>query len=452
MWVKKRAHHSFRGAHLVRANDHAPSLRAIFLGGLVLARRMKTSGRMTSPLRLSWLWNQHWAGGLFIITFCAWVIAAQVSNRTDFASTELAHDVESRWGAPVEQAAPSLRAVESGTVFTELTPVALAQQKVEVAATMNYRKRGLTYFSGFDFTFDGTYVAENSEAHAVDVAFVFPIEVDKSQVLLSELSFEVDGAPSSMDLGEHGDRLVWTGRLPVGGRSAFRIRYRARGLESFVYRLDPSLPAKDVTLRLDVTGGDNIDYPPFVLAANAQTSTEGHASLQWNYPSLQSGVAMGVILPSVKRYDELMSTMAFRAFVPGAVFLLCLSLLSLRHRRRLSVWETYVAAAAFGFTSVLLAYLGAFVHFLAAWGVTMLGMGAAVVLFVSRLFPAERRAWLVGGWGATQVLPTLAVLLPGYTGLLYTLELLAALLAVMVLLTKREVRAFLSDQPEEVAS
>lgn len=404
------------------------------------------------PSRLRWLWNQHWAGGLAIIAFTVWVIAAQVSSRTDFASTELAQDVESRWGSPVAQAAPSLRAVQSGTVFTELSALALSKQAVTVEATMNYRKRGLAYFSGFDFTFDGKYLAQNPEAHDIDVAFVFPLEVDKSQVLLSELAFSVDGKPSSMDLGERGNRLVWTGRLPASGQAEFHIRYRARGLESFVYQLDPALQARNVTLTIDVKGGDNIDYPAFVLAASERHGGNGHTTLEWKYPALESGVSMGVILPSVKKYDELMGTMAFRAVVPGMVFLVGLSLLSLRHRRGLLIWETYVAAAAFGFTSVLLAYLGAFVHFLAAWGVTMVGMGAAVVLYVWRLFPAERVHWLVGAWIATQVLPTLAVLVPGYTGLLYTLELLAGLLAVMALVTKPAVRAFLSDARAEVAS
>jgi hypothetical protein len=82
----------------------------------------------------------------------------------------------------------------------------------------------------------------------------------------------------------------------------------------------------------------------------------------------------------------------------------------------------------------------------------MVGMGAAVVLYLSRLFPQERIHWLVGAWVATQVLPTLAVLIPGYTGLIYTLEILAGLLAVMTLVTRKEVRAFLSDRPEEVPS
>ncbi len=311
---------------------------------------------------------------------------------------------------------------------------------------MNYRKRGLAYFSGFDFTFDGTYVAENGQPHDIDVAFVFPIEVDKSQVLLSELAFTVNEVPAPLDLGEQGNRLVWTGRLPVGGAATFRIRYRARGLESFVYRLDPSLPARDVTLNIAVEGGDNIDYPPYVLAASERSIGDGRAALTWRYPSLESGVALGVVLPSLKKYDELVATMSFRAFVPALAFFAALSLLGLRHRRRLSAPESYVAAAAFGFTFVLLAYLGAFMHFVLAWALTMSAFGAAVVLFLGRLFPEEKLRVLVGAWVATQVVPTAAVLLPGYTGLIYTLELLAALLATMALITQQQVRALLSDR------
>ncbi len=395
---------------------------------------------------LAFIWRQHWLGSAALILAATWVIGVQVNTRTDFAGTELADSVQSRWGAPVEQAAPSVRAVQSGTVFSELQPLALAAQQVRVEATMNYRKRGLAYFSGFDFVFDGLYRAANPEAHDIDVAFVFPIEVDKSQVLLSELAFTVDGEPASLDLGEQGNRLVWTGRLGVGHSAAFHIRYRARGLESFVYRMDPSLPAHDVDVRLQVEGGDNIDYPPEVLAASTVEKGEGRAALAWSFRSLESGVALGVILPALKKYDELVAVMAFRAVAPGLAFLAGLTALSLRHRRRLLVWETYLAAAAFGFSSVLLAYLGAYLHFVAAWALVMVGMGAAMVAYLKRLFPAERLEVLAGGWVATQVLPTLAVLLQGYTGLVYTLELLAGLLAAMVAVTHPRVRALLSDR------
>src|SRR5262249_51838355 len=148
---------------------------------------------------VKWLWNQHLFGAVALVLFSASVISDQVSGRTDFASSELTRDVESRWGAPVVQAAPSVRFVPSGTVFTELNALPLEKQEVKVDAVMNYRKRGLKYFSGFDFVFSGLYEVKNPNNRDIDVVFVFPVELDKSQVLLSELKFSVDGKSENLD-------------------------------------------------------------------------------------------------------------------------------------------------------------------------------------------------------------------------------------------------------------
>ena len=43
--------------------------------------------------------------------------------------------------------------------------------------------------------------------------------------------------------------------------------------------------------------------------------------------------------------------------------------------------------------------------------------------------------------------PTFAVVCQGYTGLIYTLEALSALLTAMVLITRPAVRAFLTEGP-----
>src|SRR5688572_30392615 len=185
-----------------------------------------------SPLRrvLRTLRDQHLFGSFFIVLIPCIVVATQVTVRSDFANSELARGVEERWGAPVVQPAPSLRYVQSGTIFTELKPLPFDRQHVQVQAQMNYRKRGLRYFSGFDFTLTAEYAVVNREGHDIDVAFIFPIELDKSQVLLSELQFLVNGTEASLDLGESGNRLVWTGRIPGEATCAFSIRYRARGL------------------------------------------------------------------------------------------------------------------------------------------------------------------------------------------------------------------------------
>ncbi|PTL85826.1 hypothetical protein [Vitiosangium sp. GDMCC 1.1324] len=402
-----------------------------------------------SPVRraFAWLVRHHVFGSLFIVVFATAVIASQVTDRTDFANSELAHDVEERWGAPVVQPAPSLRYVQSGTIFTELKPLPFDKQHVQVQARMNYRKRGLRYFSGFDFTLSADYAVVNREGHDIDVAFIFPIEVDKSQVLLSELQFLVNGAESDLDLGESGNRLVWTGRIPQGATHNFSIRYRARGLESFLYKLDPALPARDVRLHLAVEGGENYDYPPQVLAASTVEPGRDTVALDWAFQSLESGVNLGVILPSEEAYDNVVSTMARRAWVPFLGLMALLAAFSIRHRRPLAFHESYLLAATYGFFFVLLAYLAAFMNFYVAYVLATLGLGAAMVVYARRLFPGERPSRLAGVWGATLVVPTTAVILQGYTGLIYTLEILAALLGLMALSTRASVRALLSDLP-----
>ncbi|NMO19555.1 hypothetical protein HPC49_18785 [Pyxidicoccus fallax] len=400
---------------------------------------------------LRWLVAHHVFGSLLIVIFATTVIASQVADRTDFANSELAAAVEDRWGAPVTQPAPSLRYVHSGTIFTELKPLPFDRQHVRVKAQMNYRKRGLRYFSGFDFTFDADYAVANTEGRDIDVAFIFPIEMDKSQVLLSELKFLVDGKESSLDLGESGNRLVWTGRIAKDATASFSIRYRARGLNSFVYKLDPALPARDVSLHFAVEGGENYDYPADVLAATSVQTQSDAVTLDWAFKSLESGVNLGVILPSEKTFDAMVSTMAGRAWVPFVGLLALLAALGLRHRRQLALHEMYLLAGVYGFFFVLLSYLAAFMNFYVAYAISALGLGAAVVAWLRWAFPKERIAVLAGLWGATLVVPTFAVILDGYTGLIYTLEILAALLGLMVLSTRASVRAFLSDlsQPGE---
>jgi hypothetical protein len=392
-----------------------------------------------------WLKGQHLFGSLFIVFFATFVIAAQVELRTDFADTELVRDVESRWGAPVDQPAPSLRFVHSGSIFTELKALPFEKQHVQVDAAMNYRKRGLRYFSGFDFTLTAQYAVQNREASDIDVAFVFPIEVNKSQVLLSELQFHVNGEPSRVDLGEAGNRLVWTGRVAKGATAEFVIRYRARGLDSFVYRLDPALPARDVRVHVGVTGGVNYDYPANVLSATSVTQTRNAVALDWAFPSLESGVALGVVLPSQQAYDSTIGTMARRAWVPFVAFLAALAVLGVKHRRALLFYESYLVAAAYGFFFVLLAYLAAFTNFYLAYAAAALGMGTVVVLYLRRVFPAERLVLLLGLWVAALGVPTLAVMLEGYTGLIYTLEILAALLTLMALSMRDGVRSFVTQ-------
>ena len=240
----------------------------------------------------------HFWGSLGIVLFVAWVISAQVTDRTRFADADLHQDVMERWGAPIQQPAPSVRYVSSGSLFQKLGKLPLDAQQITVEARMNYRKRGLVYFSGFDFDFRGSYRVENPEPHDIDLVFVFPVQSARSQVLLSDLTFHLDGEPVSIELAEGDDKLVWTGRLARGEQRSFEIRFKGRGLDAFSYVPDPALPVRNLELTIAIEGGSNYDYGAGVVPAARAGVEEGAVQLGWSYASLESGVPMGVILPS----------------------------------------------------------------------------------------------------------------------------------------------------------
>lgn len=386
------------------------------------------------------LGRTHLPLGLAIVGLVSAVISSQIGNRSSFANSEIHQDVMDRWGAAIRQPAPSVRSVASGSVFNTLAPLAFDRQSVVVDAAMNYRKRGLVYFSGFDLAFQGEYEVENRERHPVDLVFVFPIQARKNQVLLSDLAFSVNGVAAPVNLSGDADRLVWTGRAMPGERLRYRISFRGRGLDSFVYVLDPRLRVNGFRLDFHVTGGANFDYPTGVAPASAVDAGESTATLTWEYRSLESGVPVGLILPSEKAFDSIVGTMVRRSWAPFIPFLLAIVCLGIYHRRPLSAWQASLVAAWYGLFFVLLPYLAAFMSFYLAYGIS-LAANAAPLFFYVRALVSRPAAWMaLGAAGAFLLLPTLAVILQGYTGLLYTLEIAAVLAGAMLFATREAFR------------
>jgi hypothetical protein len=94
---------------------------------------------------------------------------------------------------------------------------------------------------------------------------------------------------------------------------------------------------------------------------------------------------------------------------------------------------------------VLLPYLAAYVHFYLAFAVSLALCGALLVHFLSRLLGREMLWPLAGAVAALLGLPNLAVVLEPHTGILYTLEILAGLIAVSLLFPRPEFRRVLSQ-------
>jgi len=401
---------------------------------------------MQVPKSLRWLLfpgRYHFWSSLVIVIFSLIVISTQIGDRQNFAGSDLHQDVIERWGAPISQPAPSVRYVESGSVFNSLHPLPLDRQSITLDAAMNYRKRGLIYFSGFEFGFHGNYAVSNPEPHDIDIVFVFPVHADKNRILLSDRTFLVNGEPAPIDLDEVTDKMVWTGRLAAGKSVEFEIAFNGRGLDLFTYQLDPSLPVREFDLDVRIQGGDNYDYAAGVVPAHTVAVGDDEARLAWHFPSLESGVPVGVTLPSERSYDGIILTMIRRSWAVFLLFFAAVVGLSLHFERRLQRHESYLIAASYAFFFVLLPYLAAYMHFYLGYILASLAIGGLLHVHLVRIFSTAARAHVIGLILALLVLPTLAVILQNYTGLIYSLEILLGLALLMVLTTRPAFRTIL---------
>jgi hypothetical protein len=390
--------------------------------------------RLRSLLRLPVRF--HFFGSLLIVLVVAVVISGQMSDRRTFADSELHQDVMERWGTPIDQAAPSLRFVESGTVFNALQALPFDSQQVVVDAQMNYRKRGLVYFSGFDFAFAGRYQVRNRQPRDIDAVFVFPLQRARNSILLADLRFAVNGVDVGAGAPQQGDTLLWTGRLKPDEVALFELSFRGRGLDAFTYRLDPALPAHDVGVQVNIAGGDNFDYMDGVVPAHRATVSGDRVGLAWGFASLESGIPVGVVLPSLKSYDELIATMVRRAWATFTLFFAGFIALCMVHGRQPRLHESYLAAAGYGFFFVLLAYLAAFMNFYVAFTLALVVMGGLLTFYLGLVIAPAARPPVLGLLLSFVLVPNLAVIAQGYTGLIYCLEILVGLGALMVLTTR----------------
>jgi hypothetical protein len=196
--------------------------------------------------------------------------------------------------------------------------------------------------------------------------------------------------------------------------------------------MDPAAPARNVGLTVDIHGGDNFDYADGVVPATGVERRGDVTRLRWRFDSLESGIPVGVVLPSERSFDAIIATFVARSWAGFLLFFGGLVALCLHHGRPPRIFESYLFASAYALFFVLVAYLAAYVHFYAAWALA-LGVTAGLLCgYAGLLLP--RGAWkaVAGLVGACLAVPTLAVILQGYTGLIYTLEALALVAALMV--------------------
>jgi len=384
---------------------------------------------------------------IFVLTSIAWVIlGATIDYRTHDSDTRLTPGVGSTWGMPHEQRPPSasyekpqLVRVEtqenSKTVVrmeTRNVPVAipLERSRAHVNLALDYRQKGLLWFSTYTVDFDSRYSFQNPTGEPQKITFrlFFPA----AKAVYDGFVMELDGRPIPFRSDKEGASLEAS--LHPGAAATLHVAYRSQGLESWRYK-----PGDDVTESRDfelamTTNFKQIDFPPDTLSPTEKRETPHGWDLVWRYRNLISGFQIGMTMPEKLQPGPLAGRISYFAPVSLLLFFFVMFMLTTIRGLELHPMNYFFLAGAFFAFHLLLAYLVDHISIHAAF---VVAAAVSVFLVVSylRLVVGPRFA-AVEACGAQflyLVLFSYAFFFQGFTGLTVTIGCVITLFVAMQL-------------------
>jgi hypothetical protein len=392
---------------------------------------------------------------IFAVTTVAWmVLGGTIFQRTNSSGSTLRDRVGSTWGTAQEQAAPTAyaekverRVVEgpdpaiprdaSGnattrthteTVRTKL-PVPLEQTRGRVGFNLDYRQKGLLWYSTYAVAFDGRYRFRNaSDVDDVTLTFRLPA----AQALYDDLRVTLDGQPVAYRTQDQ--NLVVATALKPGDAALLEVSYRSQGLDQWHYTFGDEVAAvRDFALVMR-TNFDAVDFPDNTLSATTKTRVGDGWQLTWRYASLVSGFQIGMTMPQKLQPGPLAGQIAFFAPVSLLFFFAVMFLIVTVREIELHPMNYAFLAAGFFAFHLLLAYLVDHISIHAAF---VLSSIVSIFLVVSylRLVVGPKFAFVEAAFAQFLylVLFSYAFFFKGFTGLAITIGAIVTLFTTMQL-------------------
>jgi hypothetical protein len=374
----------------------------------------------------------------------AWVILGRVTeSRTNEASRELGGAVSSLWGTPQTQTAPTVyyfqprqRTMYDPVLKRMLTqdasywaPVQLSRSDVGADFHLDYRKKGLLWFSTYVVGFKANYAAANpfDKPMRMRVDFSFPSQ----QGVYDAFVYAVNGRDFSGSKGEQGNRSA---TVEVGPREPLKIEiaYMTRGLKQWSYLFGREVTnVKRFTLTAN-TDFKQIDFPAQTISPTSESETGRGWRLTWKFASLVSGAAIGLQMPERLNPGPLASRISFFAPVSLLFFFVVLLTVGMARGVNLHPMHYFFLAGAFYAFDLLFAYLVDHIDINIAFVIAAVVSLALATSYVSRVVGWR---FALGTAGLSQVvfliLFSYAFFYQGYTGLTITIGAVLTLAILM---------------------
>ena len=383
---------------------------------------------------------------IFLCSSIAWgILGATVFSRTYSSDNHLKGEVSSSWGTSQDQTAPraGYEVVVPKTVPSydangktlnvtqsekQWTPLPLEKSRVNVDLQLNYRKKGLLWYSTYGVQFAGTYEFTNPTDQAQTVKFILPLPAQ--QAMYDNLALSIDGTSVS---ALPGDKQFYAESVVDPHRTAtFAASYRSQGLDRWEYNFgDGTAQVKDFQLHF-TSNLPTYDLPDNTLSPTGENKTADGWQLDWNYKTLVSGFHIGVVMPERLQPGPLTGRISFFAPVSLLFFFFVLFILTTLRGIDLHPMNYFFLACAFFSFHLLMAYLADVVSLYVAFAICSC---VSVFLLVSYLRLVAGMRGMAYEAGVAQfvylVLFSFAFFFDGFTGLAITVGAILTLFVTM---------------------
>ena len=385
--------------------------------------------------------------GIFACTCVAWMIlGTSIVLRTESTGSQLSGRVGSTWGTAQEQHPPAVsysrleprtvEAEENGkkikkTEMRDVTSwVPLDSSNVAADFHIDYRQKGLLWFSTYRVTFAGNYKFQNPTAQ--EEIFAIRLPLPAKQAVYDGVEITLDEQPLALDFG--GTEVIAHGRVGANASGRVRAAYRSQGQDNWNYKFsngDEVSRAKDFHFLVKTDFG-GFDFPENSLSPTEKRETAQGWELKWDYQNLVSGFNIALKMPQKLQPGPLAGRISYFAPVSLFFFFFLVFILSTLRGIDLHPMNYFFLACAFFSFHLLLAYLCDHVSIHAAF---VISSAVSIALVVSYLRLVVNARFALVDAGVAQliylVLFSYAFFFEGYTGLTVTIGAILTLFVVM---------------------
>jgi len=382
---------------------------------------------------------------IFGCSSVAWVIlGSTIFYRTYNAGTSLTERVASSWGAPEQQLPPTIgyewqrteqvEVQEHGNtvlrpkVTTATKFVTVDGSQITADFHIDYRQKGLLWFSTYMLDFAGAYAFQNPSA--AEQNFVFRLAFPAERAVYDNVQLTVDGTPLTLDIS--GKEATGRTKIASGAKGVLRASYRSQGLDSWRYQFGSSVAqARDFHLTVK-TDFDGFDFPENSLSPTEKKQAGDGWELKWNYQNLVSGFDIALKMPQKLQPGPLAGRISYFAPVSLFFFFFLVFVLSTLRGIDLHPMNYFFLACAFFAFHLLLAYSADRISIHAAFAISS---AVSILLVISYLRLVVNWEFAVREAGIAQliylVLFSYAFFFEGLTGLAVTIGSILTLFVVM---------------------